>query len=87
MVQTVAFIGLGIMGGSMAKNVLKAGYALRAYNRTAAKAEEVRRLGATVVASPREAAIGADAVITIVSDPLALAAVLDGPDGAFAGCQ
>jgi 3-hydroxyisobutyrate dehydrogenase-like beta-hydroxyacid dehydrogenase len=86
MAQTVAFIGLGTMGGRMARNVLKAGHALRAYNRTAAKADEVRRLGATVCASPREAATGADAVITIVSDPAALAAVLEGPDGAFAGC-
>ncbi|MBI4735464.1 MAG: NAD(P)-dependent oxidoreductase [candidate division NC10 bacterium] len=87
MVQTVGFIGLGIMGGRMAKNVLKAGVALRAYNRTAAKAEEVRRLGATVAASPREAAAGADAVITMVADPPALAAVLEGPDGALAGCR
>ncbi|MBI4841941.1 MAG: NAD(P)-dependent oxidoreductase, partial [candidate division NC10 bacterium] len=87
MVQTVGFIGLGIMGGRMAKNVLKAGVALRAYNRTATKAEEVRRLGATVAASPREAAAGADAVITMVADPPALAAVLEGPDGALAGCR
>lgn len=87
MTQTVAFIGLGIMGGRMVKNVLKAGYPLRAYNRTAAKTEEVRKLGATVAASPQEAASGTDVVITIVSDPPALAAVLEGPDGAFAGCR
>jgi 3-hydroxyisobutyrate dehydrogenase-like beta-hydroxyacid dehydrogenase len=85
--HTVAFIGLGIMGGRMAKNVLKAGYGLRAYNRTSAKTEEVRNLGAIVCASPREAATGADTVITMVSDPAALAAVLEGPDGAFAGCR
>jgi len=53
MAQVVAFIGLGIMGGRMAKNVLKAGHHLRAYNRTAAKTEEVRKPGATVAASPR----------------------------------
>jgi len=87
MAPTVAFIGLGIMGGRMAKNVMKAGYALRAYNRTLAKTEEVRRLGATVCASPREAATGADVVITMVADPPALHAVLEGPDGAFAGCR
>lgn len=87
MAQTVAFIGLGIMGGRMVKNVLKAGFALRVYNRTAAKAEEVRRLGATVCASPREAATESDAVITMVADPAALTAVLEGPDGAFAGCR
>ncbi len=87
MAQVVAFIGLGIMGGRMVKNVLRAGYALRVYNRTTSKAEAVRTLGATLCASPREAATGADFVITIVSDPPALAAVLDGSEGAFAGCR
>ena len=87
MAQVVAFIGLGIMGGRMVKNVLKASYSVRAYNRTVAKTEEVRKLGAIVCASPREAATGADAVITIVSDPPALSSVLEGPDGVFAGCR
>ncbi len=85
--QTVAFIGLGIMGGRMVKNVLKAGYAVRAQNRTAAKAEALKPLGATVAATPREAAAGADVVVTMVADPPALAAVLEGPDGVFAGCR
>ncbi len=85
--QIVAFIGLGIMGGRMVKNVLKAGYSVRAYNRTVAKIEAARALGAVVSASPQEAATGADAVITMVSDPTALAGVLEGPDGAFAGCR
>ena len=87
MAQVVAFIGLGIMGERMVKNVLKASHSVRAYNRTVAKTEEVRKLGAIVCASPREAATGADAVITIVSDPPALSSVLEGPDGAFAGCR
>ena len=86
MKQTIAFIGLGIMGGRMVKNVLKAGYAVRAYNRTVARTEEPRKLGATVCVSPREAATGAEVIIIIVSDPPALGAVLEGPDGAFAGC-
>jgi 3-hydroxyisobutyrate dehydrogenase-like beta-hydroxyacid dehydrogenase len=85
--QVVAFIGLGIMGGRMVKNVLKAGYSVQVYNRTVGKTEAVRALGAKVSASPQEAATGADAVITMVSDPTALAAVLEGPDGAFAGCR
>ncbi len=87
MAQTVAFIGIGIMGGRMAKNVLKAGHALRAYNRTLAKAEALRPLGATVVHSPGEAAREADVVITMVADPPALAAVLEGPDGALAASR
>jgi 3-hydroxyisobutyrate dehydrogenase len=85
--QVVAFIGLGIMGGRMVKNVLKAGYSVQVYNRTVAKTEATRALGAAVAATPREAATGADAVITMVSDPTALASVLEGPDGAFAGCR
>jgi 3-hydroxyisobutyrate dehydrogenase-like beta-hydroxyacid dehydrogenase len=85
--QTIAFVGLGIMGSRMVKNVLKAGYAVRAQNRTAAKAEAARALGATVAATPREAAAGAEMVVTMVADPPALAAVLEGPDGVFAGCR
>jgi 3-hydroxyisobutyrate dehydrogenase-like beta-hydroxyacid dehydrogenase len=85
--QTIGFIGLGIMGGRMVKNVLKAGYALTVYNRTASKAEPLRSLGATVATSPREAAAGAACVVTMVADPPALAAILEGPDGAFAGCR
>ena len=83
---TVGFIGLGIMGGRMVRNVLKAGHRLQVYNRTASKAEGLRGLGAAIAASAREAAAGADRVVTIVSDPPALSAVLEGPDGAFAGC-
>jgi len=87
MALKVGFIGIGIMGGPMVKNVLKAGHAVRAYNRTREKAEALRASGALVAGSAREAAEGADAVITIVADPPALAAVLEGPEGAFAGCR
>ena len=45
---TIAFIGLGNMGRPMAKNLLKAGYQLRVYNRTRAKAEELAKEGALV---------------------------------------
>ena len=84
--QTVAFVGLGIMGSRMVKQVLKAGYAVLVYNRTPAKAEAARALGATVAASPRAAAEGADFVVSIVADPPALVAVMDGPEGIMAGC-
>jgi 3-hydroxyisobutyrate dehydrogenase-like beta-hydroxyacid dehydrogenase len=85
--QTVAFIGLGIMGSRMVKHVLKAGYAVRVYNRTPAKAEAARALGATVAPSPREATVGAEFVVSIVADPPALVAVKDGPEGILAGCR
>jgi 3-hydroxyisobutyrate dehydrogenase-like beta-hydroxyacid dehydrogenase len=87
MASVVGFVGIGIMGGRMAKNVLKTGHAVQAYNRTREKAEALRPAGATIVASPREAAQGATAVISMVADPLALRAVLEGPEGVFAGCQ
>ncbi len=87
MAQTVAFIGIGLMGRRMAKNVLKAGHALCVYNRTTTKTEELQKQGAAVAGSPREAAQGADAVITMVADPPALHAVLEGAEGAFAGCR
>ncbi|HYL81065.1 MAG TPA: NAD(P)-dependent oxidoreductase [Candidatus Acidoferrum sp.] len=86
MASVVGFVGIGIMGGRMAKNVLKAGHGVRAYNRTREKAEALQPAGAAVVGSPREAAQGAVAVITMVADPLALRAVLEGPEGVFAGC-
>jgi len=85
--QTVAFVGLGIMGGRMVRNVLKAGYTVRVQNRTASKADALKPLGATIVATPRKAAIGADIVVTMVADPPALAAVIEGPEGVFAGCR
>jgi 3-hydroxyisobutyrate dehydrogenase-like beta-hydroxyacid dehydrogenase len=85
--QTVGFVGLGIMGSRMVAQVLKGGYAVRAYNRTPAKAEAARALGATVAASPCEAASGAEFVVSMVADPPALVAVMDGPEGILAGCR
>jgi 3-hydroxyisobutyrate dehydrogenase-like beta-hydroxyacid dehydrogenase len=85
--STVAFVGLGIMGGRMVKNVIKGGYAVRAYNRTTAKAEALKPLGAAIAAAPREAAAGADVVVTMVADPPALCAVLEEPNGVFVGCR
>jgi len=72
MFKKVAFLGLGSMGAPMAANLLRAGFPLTVYNRTAAKAEPLRALGATVAATVAEAARGADAVFTIVTDDAAL---------------
>ena len=84
---TVGFIGLGNMGKPMAENVLKAGYPLVVYNRTASKAASLQAAGARVAASPAEAAKGADVTITMVSDPAALEAVVLGPNGVLAGAR
>ena len=64
--QTVALLGLGLMGNGMAQNLLKAGFPLAVYNRTRAKAAPLAERGARVAATPREAAAGADVVIAMV---------------------
>jgi 3-hydroxyisobutyrate dehydrogenase-like beta-hydroxyacid dehydrogenase len=65
----IGFIGLGVMGGSMALNLLRKGYELHVYNRTLAKAEQLIRLGAHLHESPADLAAQVDAVITIVGFP------------------
>ena len=55
-IRRVGFIGLGIMGGPMAANLLAAGYELTAWNRTAAKTEPLAAAGARVAGSPAEVA-------------------------------
>jgi 3-hydroxyisobutyrate dehydrogenase len=82
--QNVALLGLGIMGNGMARNLLKAGFPLTIYNRTRAKAEPLAALGATVAASPREAAAEANIVIAMVGDDHASRAVWLGEGGALA---
>jgi 3-hydroxyisobutyrate dehydrogenase-like beta-hydroxyacid dehydrogenase len=74
----VAFLGLGIMGLPMAENLATAGHEVRAWNRSAGKTVK----GASVAASPREAATGAEVVWLCVSDTAAVEQVLFGPDGA-----
>jgi 3-hydroxyisobutyrate dehydrogenase len=78
-------IGLGIMGAPMAANLLKAGYELTVYNRTAAKAEKLRTLGANVAASPKHVAAAADSIITMVSGTPDVQEVLFGKNGVAEG--
>jgi 3-hydroxyisobutyrate dehydrogenase/2-hydroxy-3-oxopropionate reductase len=73
------------MGERMARRLLDAGHELVVWNRTAARAEPLVELGATVAASPAEAASRAEAAITMVSDPVALSDVTEGPEGVAAG--
>ncbi len=80
----LAFIGLGVMGGQMAKHLAAAGHELVVYNRTRAKADAwVEAYKGLVVDSPAEAATDADAVITCVGNDDDLASVTLGRDGAF----
>jgi 3-hydroxyisobutyrate dehydrogenase-like beta-hydroxyacid dehydrogenase len=84
---SVAVIGLGAMGARFAGRFLEAGHEVIVWNRTPEKAEELVSRGASAVASPAEAARNADAVVTVVSDPEALRAVTEGPDGIAAGAN
>jgi 3-hydroxyisobutyrate dehydrogenase len=65
---TVAVLGTGIMGAAMARNLLAAGIKVRAWNRSREKAEPLERDGAEVVDDPRDAARGADFVLTMLAD-------------------
>jgi len=85
MTTRIGFIGTGVMGLPMARNLLRAGFAVTAYNRTASRAEPLREEGAMLAATPREAAAGADFVITMVSDTPDVRSVILGDDGAAAG--
>ncbi len=78
----VGFMGLGIMGAPMAANILKAGYPLMVYNRTAAKAEPLAQLGARVAATPKELAQDVKIIIAMVTGPEAIYELLFGDQGA-----
>lgn len=85
-IRKVAFCGLGIMGGPMAANLARAGFELAVYTRTREKAERFAAdHGARAAATPREAAEGAAAVISIVPDAPEVEEVLLGEHGAVHG--
>jgi 3-hydroxyisobutyrate dehydrogenase len=77
----IGFIGTGLMGLPMAKNLLKAGFSVTAYNRTLSRAEPLKELGGSVAASPKEVTQNSDVVITIVSDTPDVQQVILGANG------
>jgi 3-hydroxyisobutyrate dehydrogenase len=82
----VAYLGLGVMGGPMARHLAAKGHTLRVYNRTAAKADAwVAAHGGSAHPTPGAAAEGADFVMACVGNDDDLRAVCLGPEGAFAG--
>lgn len=83
----IAVLGLGTMGLPMARNLLKAGYAVTVWNRTPQKGAPLAAEGATVAATPREAAAKADVIITMLTDVPAVEAAALGPDGLLAGAR
>src|ERR1700709_679953 len=80
----VAFIGLGRMGHGMAERYLEAGFTVSVWNRSKAKAEDLIARGARWATSPEDAAIDADAVVTMVADDEASRTVWLTKDGAAA---
>lgn len=85
--RNIAVIGLGIMGGAMARNLLKAGFDVTVYNRTAARMKDFVQEGARAAASPAEAARQRDVIITNVTDTGDVEEVLFGPDGVAEGAR
>src|SRR3984957_9640036 len=74
----VGLIGLGLMGKPIGMNLLKAGFPLTVWNRTAWRADELVAAGANLAPSPRELGANSEIVLSIVSDPAALEEVLWG---------
>jgi 2-hydroxy-3-oxopropionate reductase len=85
MAERVGFIGLGIMGMPMARNLMEAGYELTVHNRSPEKAEELGKEGAAVAATPREVAENSDVVITMLPDSPQVREVVAGEDGVLEG--
>ena len=79
--QVVAFLGTGRMGAPMAANLARAGFVVRAWDRTAGQAAALIEQGATVAASPAEAIRGAGILITMLADGPATDQALRGPEG------
>ncbi|MFN3593404.1 MAG: NAD(P)-dependent oxidoreductase [Thiobacillaceae bacterium] len=81
----IGFIGLGVMGQPMALNLLKAGYPLTVFNRTAARAAPLAEAGAQVAVSPRAVAAASRVIFINVADDTAVESVLFGHEGLVQG--
>ncbi len=85
--EKIGFIGLGVMGDPMARNLLEAGHSLLVHSRSPEPVEALAEAGAETASSPREVAEGADVVITMLPDSPAVEAVVLGEDGVLAGAS
>jgi 3-hydroxyisobutyrate dehydrogenase len=82
---TIAVLGTGIMGLPIAANLLDAGFSVRAWNRTPDRARPLADRGAVVAATPSEAVLGAQNVLTMLSGRPAVRAVMGGLGAALGG--
>jgi 2-hydroxy-3-oxopropionate reductase len=87
MAEIVGFIGLGVMGKPMAKNLIKAGHTLVVHNRSRPAVDELVAAGATAAATPAEVGHAATVVITMLPDTADVELVLLGPAGLLMGLQ
>ena len=87
MSDTIGFIGLGIMGKPMARNLMKAGYQLVVYNRSPGPMNELTAEGATAASNPREVAEQSNVVITMLPDSPQVQEVMTGENGVLAGAK
>jgi 2-hydroxy-3-oxopropionate reductase len=87
MAERIGFIGLGIMGKPMARNLMEAGYELVVYNRSRGKVDELAQEGAEAAGSPREVAEQSDVVITMLPDSPEVREIVAGEDGVFEGIK
>nr|CCC90875.1 unnamed protein product [Trypanosoma congolense IL3000] len=83
----VGYIGLGLMGKSMAANILRAGFPLVVFNRTRSKAKELADRGAQEASSPAELAAAVDVVFTNLSDSCDVYEIVFGKDGVYSGIR
>ena len=72
----IGFIGIGLMGFPMAKNLLKSGYNLKAFNRSQDKAERLKEFGAAISTSIKEVVTNSDVIITMLTDDTAVDKVM-----------
>lgn len=87
MSETVGFIGLGLMGRPMAKNLMKAGFPLVVHSRSPAPVDDLVAFGALLASSPAEVARRTTRVFTMLPDSPDVERVLEGPDGVFGAIQ
>ena len=80
MTKKIGFIGIGLMGLPMSKNLVKAGYNLTVFNRSKNKAEPLKEFGAKISNTLKDAVEGSDIVITMLTDDTAVDAVMNNTD-------
>lgn len=83
----IGFIGLGVMGRPMARNLLKRGFPLVVHSRSRGPVDELVAAGAEAAASPADVARRARRIVTMLPDSPDVAAVMEGPDGVFGALQ